>query len=342
MKADLRRALALALAIVIVVVIGRPARAETSLEVTTAPVTSEVALGADIDVDVRVKNASASDMDLPALTFDARSVSFELVYEGGHPAWDAQFHVDMPHNTMQKDPLTPIKRSVLKAGESWSQRFTIPAIAAGSWQIKAVYAGTTDPEPRFLSQLVEPTRLNRVRDATAKTVKVLTGPNGETQVVCKMTVTPGTFTMKFFPKDALATALNFVRVCQRGDYDGKVFFRNAADLEILQGGADNGGSFSGTRIPLEQRLRHGPLRVGMAREDAPNTAGVQFYICYGPASQKLDRPDGYAIFGEIVKGKDVVETMAQARSADPKSPTGSMPTTKLVIEGVKIQLAPKE
>lgn len=338
----MKRTFSLALALGLVLVLGRTAHADApKLEVTGTPAKAEVPLGSDIEVEVSVKNAGTAEADLPELTFDARSVSFELSVDGGKVAWDTQFHVDKPRSVMEPDPLTPIKREKLKAGESWKKTFKIPAIAAGSWSITAVY-GATDPEPRSLGILSDPNRLTRVKDAAAKTVKVLPGPNGEAELHAKITTSLGAFTMKFFPKEALGSALNFVRIAQAGQYEGKQFFRNDPSLQILQGGADNGSSHFEWTIPREQNLKHGPLMVAMARSESPNSGGQQFYVCYGPLAKALDREDGYAVFAQIVKGKDVVETMADVKTRGTPGMGGQAPVTPITIETVKTQLAPKE
>lgn len=332
-----------ALALGLVLALASIARAETKIEVSAASKSAEVKLGEDIDIEVIVKNAGAADVELPELTFDARSVSFELVFEDGKPAWDAQFHVEPPRSAMEPDPLTPMKREKLKAGESWKKSFPIPAIAAGSWSITPVYGGTTEPEPRALSVLGMPGRLVKVK-GDAKTVKVLPGPNGETEVRAKVATNMGTFAMKFFPKVALGSAINFVRIAQQGYYDGKAFHRIDPSLTIIQGGAprpDGSGSF-GWSIPREQNLKHKVWTVGMARSADPNSGGAQFYINYGPLAQALDRPDGYAVFAEVVKGKDVVETLASVKTRGGPGMGGQAPSTPLSIESIKIQLAPKE
>ncbi len=338
----MRPTLQLVLVLVLVLVLGSSLHAaDLKLEVTSNPVKAEVAVGTSIEVEVTLKNAGTEEAELAELTFDARSVSFELSVEGGRTAWDAQFHTDPPKSNMEPDPMRAIKREKLKAGESWKKTFTIPAIAAGTWSITAVYGGSVEG-PRSLALYADPARLTKVKEAAAKTVKVTAGPNGETEVVCKMTTNLGTFTMRFFPKDALATGINFVRVCERNLYDGKRFFRNALDLTVLQGGADHGGAYFEYGIPLEQNLKHKPLMVAMARGDATNTAGQQFYICYGTLAENLDRPGGYAVFAQIVKGKDVVETMCSIKPKGGPGPQGQMPSAPINIESTKIQLAPKE
>ncbi|MEZ0227480.1 MAG: peptidylprolyl isomerase [Planctomycetota bacterium] len=326
------------LAVALVVVLGGTARAaDVKLEVSSTPAKAEVPVGESIEVEVTVKNAGAEEAELTELAFDARSVSFELSVDGGRTAWDTQFHVDPPKSNMEPDPMRPLKRDKLKAGESWKKTFTIPAIAAGAWSIRAVYGGSVEA-PRSLSVLADPARIAKVKEAEAKTVKVTPGPNGEAEVVCKLTTNLGTFTMRFFPKDALATGINFVRVAQKGLYEGKRFFRNAQDLQVLQGGADNGSAFFEWGIPLEQNLKHKALMVAMARGESTNSAGAQFYIVYGGLAAQLDRENGYAVFAQIVKGKDVVETMC---SIKPRQ-GGQEPSAPITIESTKVQLAPKE
>lgn len=332
-----------ALAAVVVLALGGPARADTpKLEVTSAPVKAEVALGADIEVEVTVKNAGTEEAELTELTFDARSVSFELSCEGGRTAWDAQFHIDPPRSAMEPDPMTPIKREKLKAGESWKKTFTIPAIAAGAWSITAVYGGSTDT-PRALGPLADPTRIVKVKEAAPKAVKVLAGPNGETDVVCKMTTGLGTFSIRFFPKEALGSAINFVRIAQKNMYDGAQFFRNHPKLQILQGGGADASAHHPWTIPLEQNLRHRPLMVAMARSQSTNSGGAQFYISYGPGTQNLDEAKpGYAVFAQVVKGKDVIESMAAVKAKGGPPPGDETIATPIGIESTRIQLAPKE
>jgi len=313
------------------------------LEVSSTPQKAEVALGDDIVMDVSVKNAGASDVEVFELTNDARSVSFEVTFESGKLAWDTRFNVDPPKSAMEPDPLSPIKKVTIKAGETKTKSFTIPAIAAGTWTIVPVYGGTTDPEPRALNVLGKEGRLTKLK-GEAKTIKVLPGPGGETEVVAKITTTVGTVTFKFFPKEALGSALNFVRIVKDGYYDGKNFHRIDSSLTIIQGGSprpDGTGSF-GWSIPREQNLKHLPMMVGMARSQDPNSGGAQFYINYGPLAVQLDRPDGYAVFAEVSKGKDVVQTLAAVKTKGGPGMAGQVPATPIHIESAKVQLSPKE
>ena len=148
------------------------------------------------------------------------------------------------------------------------------------------------------------------------------------------------FSVGFYPKEALGSALNFVRIAQSGHYDGKSFFRIAERITIFQGGAENGSAYFAWTIPREQNLKHETGSVAMARATDPNSGGAQFYVCYGAGAATLDRPDGYAVFGHVVKGKDVADTIGALRAS---SPNGDGPPKKPVaLESAKVQLAPKE
>ncbi|MBI3726259.1 peptidylprolyl isomerase, partial [bacterium] len=292
----------LLLTLVAAVVLSVPAtaRAETKLEVTGAPRKAEVALGENIEVDVTVKNAGTEEAELLELVDDARSVSLEIKLDDAtSPGWDTKFYIEEKFGDI---PLKPIARVKLKPGEEakLKEPLKVPAIAAGTWSITAVYAGTS-PEKKFLAEISSQAALVTKKSAAA-TVKVLAGPKGETEAVAKVTTTHGTMTFRFFPKQALCSVLNFVRLAQSGWYDGKSFHRISAGAGVVQGGApksDGMGSFDYT-IPLEAGVSHEKGRVGMARRSEPNTANCQFYVCSNDDCRNLNRrTPGYAIFAEV-------------------------------------------
>ncbi|MCK4718239.1 MAG: peptidylprolyl isomerase [Thermoplasmata archaeon] len=111
------------------------------------------------------------------------------------------------------------------------------------------------------------------------------------------------------------TANNFISLASSGHYDGVLFHRIVDDFVIQTG--DGGGS--GT-IPLETHpnATHIDGAVGMTRSSDPDSASDQFYICDG-AQHGLDdasvNPDGsdpgYAVFGVVVEGMDVVHAIAE-------------------------------
>lgn len=124
----------------------------------------------------------------------------------------------------------------------------------------------------------------------------------------------GNITIELYEDKAPDTAANFIDLVGRGFYDGLKFHRYEPGF-VIQGGDPKGNGTGGfvdpqtgreRRIKLEvsPELKHGPAgAVAMARSQDPNSASCQFYITLGPAAF-LDM--GYAVFGRVVDGMDVV------------------------------------
>jgi peptidyl-prolyl cis-trans isomerase A (cyclophilin A) len=136
---------------------------------------------------------------------------------------------------------------------------------------------------------------------------------------------------------APVTATNFLRYVDRGLYDGGVFHRTVrpdnqpqspVKIEVVQGGVDPAREGEQLRpIPLERTsstgLRHRDGTISMAR-DAPDTAQGDFFICIGDQPE-LDfagrrNPDGhgFAAFGRVVRGMEVVRRIQAAPAVEQK------------------------
>lgn len=141
----------------------------------------------------------------------------------------------------------------------------------------------------------------------------------------------GDFELELDAARAPKTVQNFLAYVDAGLYDGGVFHRtvkpdnqpaNKVKIEVIQGGA-NPARESELRPPIslertrDTGLKHQDGTVSMAR-DTPDTAVADFFICIG-AQPELDfggkrNPDGqgFAAFGRVVKGMDVVRAIQQA------------------------------
>ncbi len=155
----------------------------------------------------------------------------------------------------------------------------------------------------------------------------------------------GAITIEVNAARAPVTAANFLRYVDAGFYNGGVFHRtvrlsnqpnNKVKIEVIQAGADPARARGGfPPIPLERTnktgLAHTDGCVSMAR-DTPDTATSDFFICIGD-QPALDfggarNPDGqgFAAFGRVVQGMDVVRRI-QAAPADAQKLT---PTIKIL------------
>jgi peptidyl-prolyl cis-trans isomerase B (cyclophilin B) len=159
----------------------------------------------------------------------------------------------------------------------------------------------------------------------------------------------GTIRLELYPAKAPKTVENFLQYVRDGHYNGTVFHR-VIDGFMIQGGGF-GGDFKQkpTRAPVVNEAQ-GAVKAGlknqigtvaMARTPDPNSATAQFFINVGDNSF-LDWGDprgdghGYAVFGKVVSGLDVVTKIA-------KTPTGpggpfrsDVPRQPVVIESVTL------
>ncbi|HJN56693.1 MAG: peptidylprolyl isomerase [Candidatus Woesearchaeota archaeon] len=119
----------------------------------------------------------------------------------------------------------------------------------------------------------------------------------------------GVIKFELFEDKAPITTKNFIELVGKGFYDGLTFHRVEPGF-VIQGGDPNGDGTggSGKNIPLEihKDLRHTKGTVAMARSQDPNSASSQFYITLAD-TPFLD--DNYAVFGRVVEGMDVVESI---------------------------------
>ncbi|MDD2434467.1 MAG: peptidylprolyl isomerase [Bacilli bacterium] len=120
-------------------------------------------------------------------------------------------------------------------------------------------------------------------------------------------------------KNAPNTCKNFVYLADKGFYDGLIFHRVIKNF-MIQGGDPQGtgeggpdycikGEFSDNGV--NNKLKHTSGVISMARAQDPNSAGSQFFIMHKEAPH-LD--GGYAAFGRVVSGMDVVNEIATTKT----------------------------
>jgi cyclophilin family peptidyl-prolyl cis-trans isomerase len=146
-----------------------------------------------------------------------------------------------------------------------------------------------------------------------------------------MVTSKGTLEILLDALGAPATVNNFVFLARWHYYDGIVFHRVIPGF-VLQGGdpAGTGAGGPGYRfddeLPKPGRYELGSLAMANA---GPNTNGSQFFVISGPDGMRL--PPLYALFGKVVKGLDVVETINALGSRS------GTPSERVVIESVSVK-----
>ncbi|MGB9597957.1 MAG: peptidylprolyl isomerase [Candidatus Poribacteria bacterium] len=120
----------------------------------------------------------------------------------------------------------------------------------------------------------------------------------------------GRIVFEFYPKDAPMTVDNFIKLANKGFYDGLKFHRVIPGF-MAQGGDPLGNGTGGPGYTIKDEFnsrKHVAGTVAMARTMEPNSAGSQFYICFEPQPH-LDGQ--YTVFGQVIEGMDVVNQIQQ-------------------------------
>ncbi len=120
----------------------------------------------------------------------------------------------------------------------------------------------------------------------------------------------GEIRLEFFPADAPKTVENFVTLAKKGFYNGLNFHRVVPDF-VVQGGCPKGNGTGGPGYTIKaefNKQKHVRGTLAMARSQDPDSAGSQFYICYG----NTPHLDGqYTVFGKVVSGMELVDRIKQ-------------------------------
>ncbi|MDX8390106.1 MAG: peptidylprolyl isomerase [Mariprofundaceae bacterium] len=118
----------------------------------------------------------------------------------------------------------------------------------------------------------------------------------------------GSITLELYPDVAPNTVANFKVLTASGFYDGVVFHRVIPGF-MAQGGDPDGKGTGGPGYSVDAEFndkKHLRGSLAMARSSSPNSAGSQFYICFGPQPH-LDNQ--YTIFGMVTEGMDIVDQL---------------------------------
>jgi len=149
-----------------------------------------------------------------------------------------------------------------------------------------------------------------------------------------MDTSMGTMVIALDPIKAPKTVNSFVFLALNHYFDGIIFHRIINGF-VCQGGDPTGTGRGGPGYRFDDELpKAGEYKIGsFAMANAgPNTNGSQFFIISGPDGCRL--PPAYALFGQVVKGLEVVEAMQSVPTA-----AGDRPKTDVVINSVTITVA---
>lgn len=174
----------------------------------------------------------------------------------------------------------------------------------------------------------------------------------------------GEIKIKLFPEQAPMTVENFIRLAQKGYYDGTIFHRVISDF-MIQGGDPEGNVTGGESIwghPFEDELSRELFNIRGALSMAnsgPNTNGSQFFIVQNKNMPKRYikqmEPAGYpkeiihaykqggtpwldgrhTVFGQVITGMDVVDKIAKSKKDKMDKPLEDITIDSIQVQGSK-------
>lgn len=152
----------------------------------------------------------------------------------------------------------------------------------------------------------------------------------------------GDIKVELYADKAPKSVANFTQYIKDGHYTGTVFHRVIDGFMIQGGGFDAQMQQKSTRPPIENEAKNGlknvPGTLAMARTSDPHSASSQFFINLAP-NTFLDYPSrdgwGYAVFGKVVSGMDVVEKIAKVRTGNAGFHQ-NVPVEPIIIESSRI------
>lgn len=153
----------------------------------------------------------------------------------------------------------------------------------------------------------------------------------------------GTIVLELDREAAPKSVKNFLNYVDDGFYEGTIFHRVIGNFMIQGGGYDTAYVRKPTRAAIENEadngLRNARGSIAMARTQAPHSATAQFFINHRDNAflnhkGKSLRGWGYAVFGRVVEGMDVVDEIADVRTGKGGPFTSDAPLEKVTIDKV--------
>ena len=153
----------------------------------------------------------------------------------------------------------------------------------------------------------------------------------------------GNITVELAPERAPITVRNFLAYVEKGHYDGTIFHRVIPGFMIQGGGftADMNEKPTMQPIPLEARggLPNDRYTIAMARTSYPHSATSQFFINVADNdflnADRAQDGNGYAVFGRVVAGEDVVDKIAGVKTGA-KGMMRDVPIEAVTIKSAKL------
>lgn len=306
------------LAIVLATRIPASAQPQAGPDLTLTMTTdkTDYVLGDDVQADVTLTNASDKTLEVSELSFEDRSLSFDISFEAA-PGKTKQF----VYSILKPDPhlvdrIGPAKIS-LKAKKSVNGIFRIPILAPGALQITAVYKGGE----------------KEVRSAVAS-LKVAAA-DGATHLAAAVSTSKGDFQIDLLPEEAPNNVASFVSLARRGFYNNMNFHRIIKGAWIQTGCPyDLGFGNAGYAVKSEAETQTGVHEAGtvaMSQNLKSGFTGSQFFI---DLKRQEAHDKKFTIIGRVPESR--MEVVKQIGSVDTDKNTDRPLKEDVRLKEVKI------
>ena len=167
-------------------------------------------------------------------------------------------------------------------------------------------------------------------------------PETKESLKVKLQTTKGDIIIELNESKAPVTVKNFLGYVNEGFYDGTIFHRVMNGFMIQGGGHTPDMTEKQTHPPIVNEASNGLKNdrgtIAMARKPNPDSATSQFFINHKNNSNLnyiAGRSPGYAVFGKVVEGMEVVDAIAAVKTMR-KGQQGNLPVETVLIKTVKI------
>lgn len=173
---------------------------------------------------------------------------------------------------------------------------------------------------------------------------LLTGATGQAlaggTTMVTLQTTKGDIVLELDAEKAPKTTKNFLQYVKDGFYDGTIFHRVIPGFMIQGGGFTKDMAQKPTRDPIDNEAQNGlkndKYTIAMARTQAPHSATAQFFInvannAFLNHSAPTMQGWGYAVFGKVVKGQNVVDAIAGVPTTS-RYPHQDVPVEPVIIK----------
>ncbi len=153
----------------------------------------------------------------------------------------------------------------------------------------------------------------------------------------ELETTIGNIVIELYPDKAPITVANFKQYVSEGFYDNTIFHRIIAGFMVQGGGFDTEGNQKPTHAPIKLESQNGLSNdigtVAMARTNVDDSATSQFFINVADNTflNYGVRDDGYAVFGKVISGMDVVEKMSKVQTDSNDEPISQIKIVKAIF-----------